>query len=120
MKIKVSIIANVLNGKSCSFEVGIYHGYFIIGVKNQILFSYFQALDVELIWVMRIAIFGVGTLAIIMALTIGSIYELWFLCSDFVYVMLFPQLTCVVYFNGTNTYGSLVGFFVHINSTSKA
>jgi hypothetical protein len=24
MKIKVSIIANVLNGKSCSFEVGIY------------------------------------------------------------------------------------------------
>ena len=26
--------------------------------------------------------------------------------------MLFPQLTCVVYFNGTNTYGSLVGFFV--------
>jgi hypothetical protein len=25
-----------------------------------------------------------------------------------------------VYFNGTNTYGSLVGFFVHINSTSKA
>jgi hypothetical protein len=32
MKIKVSIIANVLNGKSCSFEVGIYHGYFIIGV----------------------------------------------------------------------------------------
>lgn len=80
--------------------------------KNNILFSCFQASDVELIWVMRIAIFGVGALATVMAITVGSIYELWFLCSDFVYVMLFPQLTCVVYFNGTNTYGSLAGFIV--------
>ena len=45
--------------------------------KNKILFSCFQASDVELIWVMRIAIFGVGALATILALTIGSIYELW-------------------------------------------
>lgn len=63
-------------------------------------------------WVLRIAIFGVGAAATVIAITVGSIYELWYLCSDFVYVMLYPQLTCVVYFNDTNTYGSLTGFVV--------
>lgn len=71
-----------------------------------------HASDRELTWVTRIAIFGVGAIATLIAILVGSIYELWFLSSDFVYVMLYPQLTCVVYFTGTNTYGSLVGFIV--------
>ncbi|CAC5389089.1 SLC5A7 [Mytilus coruscus] len=71
-----------------------------------------HASERELTWVLRIAIFGVGVVATVIAITVGSIYELWFLCSDFVYVMLYPQLTCVVYFTGTNTYGSLAGFII--------
>ncbi|CAG2197318.1 CHT1 [Mytilus edulis] len=71
-----------------------------------------QASERELTWVLRIAIFGVGVVATVIAITVGSIYELWFLCSDFVYVMVYPQLTCVVYFTGTNTYGSLAGFII--------
>ena len=59
---------------------------------------------------MRIAIFGVGAAATAMALAVDSIYTLWALCSDLVYVILFPQLCCVVYLNGTNTYGSFMGY----------
>ena len=80
-------------------------------------------------WVMRIAIFVVGGMATYMALTIPTIYGLWSvdrivrflflllfvvaraLCSDLVYVILFPQLLCVVHFpEWCNTYGSLFSY----------
>ncbi|CAG0880896.1 unnamed protein product [Cyprideis torosa] len=65
--------------------------------------------------VMKIAILGVGVLATIMALTIKTIYGLWYLCADFVYVILFPQLLLVVHFQDyVNTYGSLVAYFLGI------
>ena len=47
-----------------------------------------------------------------MALLVDSIYTLWALCSDLVYVILFPQLCCVIYLRGTNTYGSFMGYLV--------
>ena len=47
-----------------------------------------------------------------MALLVDSIYTLWALCSDLVYVILFPQLCCVVYLQGTNTYRSFLGYIV--------
>jgi len=71
-----------------------------------------QASEREIIWVMRIGIFGVGVLAMVMGITIDSIYELWFLCGDLVYVILFPQLVSVIYLQWTNTYGSLAGYVV--------
>ena len=61
---------------------------------------------------MRIGIFGVGAAATVLAIQVDSIYDLFVLCSDFVYVMLFPQLTCVVYFRDVNTYGSLAGYIM--------
>lgn len=48
----------------------------------------------------------------VMGIVISSIYELWFLCGDLVYVILFPQLVSVIYLKGTNTYGSLSGFVI--------
>ena len=74
--------------------------------------SHFQASEREILWVMRIAILGVGILAMIMGITIKTIYGLWYLCADLVYVILFPQLVSVVYLKGTNTYGSLAGYCV--------
>ncbi|XP_076072626.1 high-affinity choline transporter 1-like isoform X1 [Mytilus galloprovincialis] len=71
-----------------------------------------KASEREIIWVMRFGIFGVGALATAMAIEVDSIYDLWFLCSDLVYVILFPQLVSVVYLKGTNTYGSLAGFIL--------
>ena len=61
---------------------------------------------------MRAAIIGVGVLATVMAITVKSIYTLWYLCSDLVYVVLFPQLLCVIYLRVSNTYGSLVGYII--------
>ncbi|CAK8686522.1 unnamed protein product [Clavelina lepadiformis] len=65
----------------------------------------------ELVWVMRLSIIFVGGLATTLALTVGSVYKLWYLSCDVVYVVLFPQLTCVLYFD-VNTYGSLSAYLV--------
>jgi solute carrier family 5 (high affinity choline transporter), member 7 len=73
-----------------------------------------EAGEVEILWVMRVGIFLVTALATAMGLTIKSVYGLWFLCSDLVYVVLFPQLFCVVYMKNTNTYGSMVAYWVGI------
>jgi len=78
------------------------------------VFLCFQASTREVLCVMRIAIFLVGAIATVMALTVDSVYTLWSLCSDVVYVTLFPQLCCVIYIPNTNTYGSFVGFLVGI------
>ena len=61
---------------------------------------------------MRAGIFGVGILATIMGITITTIYGLWYLCADLVYVILFPQLVSVIYIGYTNTYGSLAGYLI--------
>ncbi|KAJ0177550.1 hypothetical protein K1T71_006423 [Dendrolimus kikuchii] len=70
-----------------------------------------NASEMEIIWVMRVSILIVGVLSTIMALTIPSIYGLWSMCSDLVYVILFPQLLMVVHFKKhCNTYGSLAAY----------
>lgn len=67
---------------------------------------------------MRITIFVFGAMATAMALLTGSVYGLWYLSSDLVYVIIFPQLLSVLFIKGTNTYGSvaayLVGLFLRI------
>lgn len=67
----------------------------------------------EIIWLMRIGICIVGISSTIMALKIPSIYGLWSMCSDLVYVILFPQLLMAVHFkNYCNTYGSLSAYII--------
>lgn len=39
-------------------------------------------------------------------------YALWFLCSDFVYTLLFPQLVTALFDKKANAIGSLAGFAV--------
>ncbi|KAK4290189.1 hypothetical protein Pmani_036896 [Petrolisthes manimaculis] len=74
-----------------------------------------NASESEVLWVMRVAIFIVGFLATTLALTIPSIYGLWYLSSDLVYVILFPQLLMVVHFRDhCNLYGSLGAYFIGI------
>lgn len=64
---------------------------------------------------MRIAIVVVGILATLMAITVSSVYALWAMCSDLVYVILFPQLLMVVHFKEhCNTYGSLTAYIVAV------
>ncbi|XP_028292186.1 high-affinity choline transporter 1-like [Gouania willdenowi] len=69
-----------------------------------------SASDREIVWVMRLTIFVFGALATAMALLTGSVYGLWYLSSDLVYVIIFPQLLSVLFIKGTNTYGSVAGY----------
>ncbi|XP_043926879.1 high affinity choline transporter 1 [Protopterus annectens] len=69
-----------------------------------------KASDREIVWVMRITIFLFGAGATAMALLTQSVYGLWYLSSDLVYVIIFPQLLCVLFIKGTNTYGSIAGY----------
>ncbi|XP_058042234.1 high affinity choline transporter 1 [Ahaetulla prasina] len=70
------------------------------------------ASDNEIVWVMRITIFMFGAAATVMALVAQSIYGLWYLSSDLVYIIIFPQLLCVLFIKGTNTYGAIVGYLL--------
>ena len=72
-----------------------------------------KASDHEITLVARITMIVICVLGTILALTSNSVYNLWVLTSDLIYVMLFPQLLLVIYCSETvNTYGSLVGFLL--------
>jgi len=59
--------------------------------------------------IIRGCILLVGLAALILALRVQSIYALWFLCSDFVYCILFPQLVCALYDPKANPVGAGAG-----------
>ena len=61
---------------------------------------------------MRVSVIVFAVVSTSIALLVDSIYTLWALCSDLIYVILFPQLCCVIYLQGTNTYGSFMGYLV--------
>lgn len=68
-----------------------------------------QANDVEVALILRLMVWAIGSSATYLALHVQSVLQLWLLCSEFVYVLLFPQLLCAFYFKNTNAYGSLLG-----------
>ena len=78
-----------------------------------------QASEKELIWTIRISTVVIGAFTMLLAIYVRSIYTLWALCSDLVYVILFPQLTCVIYFSSTNMYGSVAAYIVDGRGTSS-
>ena len=60
-------------------------------------------------WVLRVSVLVVGVLATLIAVFSNTIYGLYVLCSDLMYVILFPQLTLVLWVDSCNAYGSLTG-----------
>ncbi|XP_070390149.1 high-affinity choline transporter 1-like isoform X2 [Dermacentor albipictus] len=70
------------------------------------------ATEEELALALRTTICALGSLSVYMALSVNSVFALWNLCADIVYVLIFPQLLCVFYFKETNTYGSVLAFIV--------
>jgi high affinity choline transporter 7 len=71
---------------------------------------FFQASDKEILWVMRVTVFVFGASATAMALLTKTVYGLWYRSSDLVYIIIFPQLLCVLFIKGTNTYGAVAGY----------
>lgn len=61
-------------------------------------------------WVIRITVLLFGASATAMALLASSVYGLWYLSSDLIYIIIFPQLLCVLFIKGTNTYGAIAGY----------
>lgn len=66
----------------------------------------------EVVWVIRAGIVVVGALAVMVGLLVESIYSLFHLCSDLVFVILFPQLVGAVHIPFVNTYGSIVAYII--------
>lgn len=62
--------------------------------------------------VIKRSILIVGVAATLIALNVKSVSALWVLCSDFVYCMLFPQLTMALFSKSANRYGSIAGLIV--------
>lgn len=68
----------------------------------------------QLAKVLKRVIWIIGISATLLALQVKSVYELWFLCSDFVYAILFPQLVTALFDKKANMYGSVAGFAVSL------
>ncbi|PPK85389.1 high affinity choline transporter 7 [Neolewinella xylanilytica] len=68
--------------------------------------------DTKLATYIQRCIWIVGTAATLIAFQVRSVYELWFLCSDFVYCLLFPALVCALFDKRSNKHGALAGFLV--------
>ncbi len=66
----------------------------------------------NLLKIIRRCIWIIGIAATLLALNVKSVYDLWFLCSDFVYCLLFPALLCALFDPKANVWGALVGFVV--------
>lgn len=62
--------------------------------------------------VIKKSIWIIGIAATLIALQVESIYALWFLCSDFVYCLLFPALVCALFDKKTNKYGAMAGLAI--------
>ncbi|WP_116125271.1 sodium:solute symporter family protein [Lewinella sp. IMCC34183] len=68
--------------------------------------------DDRLATLIQRCIWIVGVAATLIAFQVQSVYALWFLCSDFVYCLLFPALVCALFDPRANRYGALAGFGV--------
>ncbi|BDS13479.1 sodium:solute symporter family protein [Aureispira anguillae] len=71
-----------------------------------------QVSSEKLAKVIKSCIWIVGIAATLIALQVKSIYALWFLCSDFVYCLLFPALVCALFDPKANKYGAIAGLLI--------
>lgn len=71
-----------------------------------------QASDKELLYVGKFAIFVVGGAATAMAIYVRTVWGLFVLAADIVYVIVLPQLTSALFIRHTNAYGALAAFWV--------
>ena len=58
-----------------------------------ILSYFFQASDKEITWVHRLSVLVIGSISTIIALYVPTIYGLFILAADLVFVVMLPQLT---------------------------
>ena len=70
------------------------------------------ASEAELRRMVRVAIVGLGIAATGVALSVGSVASLWYLCGDVVYCVLFPQLALALFDPRASARGALAALVV--------
>jgi len=89
----------------------------ILGVSSMFTRNVFKGVfwrdapDKVTLWFLRGAIVVNTIIAMLIAIFVKSVYGLYLICSDLVFILLFPHLTLVVHFpQYTNRYGMIAGF----------
>jgi len=91
----------------------------ILGISSMFTRNVFKGVfwrdapDTVTLWFLRGAILLNTCIAMLIAIFVKSVYGLYLICSDLVFILLFPHLTLVVHFpQYTNRYGMIAGFWL--------
>ncbi|MCB0706285.1 MAG: sodium:solute symporter family protein [Saprospiraceae bacterium] len=95
-----SVDSSILSASSMT-SWNIYRPFFNPNATEGVLFR-----------VLRRSIWIIGIAALLLALQVQSVYQLWFLCSDLVYCLLFPALVAALFDPKANVIGVAAGFLV--------
>lgn len=79
---------------------------------TNIILPYKQATQFELVVVHTVSVIVAGVASSLIAIYVNTIYGLFVLAGDVVYVIVFPQLTAAVFTSWVNGYGSFFGFVI--------
>lgn len=71
-----------------------------------------QASEAELCWVIRVSVVVFGLAGTALTFLHTGIMAFWVLGGEIAYILMFPQLVCVLFFSFSNGYGASVGFLV--------